>query len=358
MKYTFLGCLFVGILSTSVSFTASAEGFTYPTIEDDRSGGITFTPMIGVLDLDGGRDVDTDSVIGFGLGYRFSNPYMVEFVYAAADANTKAGADIGDFRQYRLEMLYDIGDVGKFSPYIALGAASTEFGSNATVVDEEGAITAGFGVRYNMSDRLALRGDARYLRGVGDIKGSDVYVGLALQVFLGDTSKPQPQPKPEQPVALVKPEPAEPSFDQRCNEAGGFVSAGNCVKKSVSTDTVTLSVEFAFNSSVVTSDYMPEIGKLAAFMQKYPSVTIEVGGHTDSIGSEKHNQSLSQRRVDEVVRLLSANYGVESSRLTAIGFGESQAIASNILEAGRAVNRRVEALITVEVEEMLSVDVK
>jgi OOP family OmpA-OmpF porin len=103
---------------------------------------------------------------------------------------------------------------------------------------------------------------------------------------------------------------------------------------------------------------MPEIGKLAAFMQKYPSVTIEIGGHTDSIGSEKHNQSLSQRRVDEVVRLLSANYGVESSRLTAIGYGESQAIASNILEAGRAVNRRVEALITVEVEEILSVDVK
>lgn len=356
MKYTFLGCLFAGVLSALISFMASAEGFTYPTIKDDRSGGITFTPMIGALDLDGGRDVDTDSVIGFGLGYRFSNPYMVEFVYAAADANTKAGADIGDLRQYRLEMLYDIGDVGKFSPYIALGAASTEFGSNATVVDEEGAITAGFGARYNMSDRLALRGDARYLRGVGDIKGSDVYVGLALQVFLGDTSKPQP--KPEQPVALVKPEPAAPSFDQRCNEAGGFVSAGSCVKKSVSIDKVTLNVEFASNSSVVTSAYMPEIGKLAAFMQKYPSVTIEVGGHTDSIGSAKYNQALSQRRVDEVVRLLSANYGVESSRLSAIGYGELQAIASNLLEAGRAVNRRVEALITIEVEEILSVDVK
>jgi OOP family OmpA-OmpF porin len=354
MKHTFLTCLTIGILSVSVSLTAFAEGFTYPTIEDGRSGGVTFTPMIGNLNLDDARNVDADGVVGFGLGYRFSDPYMVEFVYATAGAETKAGADIGDLRQYRLEMLYDIGDVGNFSPYIALGAASTEFGDNSTVVDDEGAISAGLGARYSFTDRVALRGDVRYLRGVGDIKGADVYLGLALQVFLGDTSKPEPVPV--QKVSFV--EPKQPSFTARCLNAGGTVSAGECVKKTVSTDKVTLNVAFASDSHVVPAAYMTEIQSLATFMQQYPTATAVVGGHTDSIGSAEYNKSLSQRRVDEVVRLLSDNYGVEKSRLSAIGYGESQAIASNILEAGRAVNRRVEASITVEVEETLSVDVK
>ncbi|MGS2718240.1 OmpA family protein [Eionea flava] len=354
MKHSFLKGLSVGIVSMSVALAVSADSFTYPTLEDERSGGLTFTPMIGNLNLDDGRDVDSDTIVGFGIGYRFVDPYMVEFVYASGDAETKAGADIGDLRQYRLEMLYDIGDVGNFSPYIALGAASTEFGNNATVVDDEGAISAGFGARYHFTDRIALRGDARYLRGVGDTKGADAYLGLALQIFLGNTSKPEPEPIKT--VAFVEPE--LPSFADRCRSAGGVVNADRCVKNSVSTDKVTLNVEFASNSDTVQATYIPEIGRLADFMKQYPSATAVIGGHTDSIGSAEYNQSLSQRRVNEVVRLLSANYGIEGSRLSAIGYGESQPIASNDTAEGRADNRRVEASITVEVEETLQVDVK
>jgi len=60
----------------------------------------------------------------------------------------------------------------------------------------------------------------------------------------------------------------------------------------------------------VQAAYMPEIARLADFMQQYPSATAVIGGHTDSIGSAEYNQSLSQRRVNEVVRLLSTNYGI------------------------------------------------
>jgi len=357
MKNTFIHCLSIGVLSSSLAMSVSAASdFVYPTIEDDRSGGVTFTPMFGNLNLDDGRNVDSDSVIGFGLGYRFSDPYMVEFVYATADAETKAGADIGDLRQYRLEMLYDTGDIGNFSPYIALGAASTEFGNNATVVDDEGAISAGFGARYNFTDRVALRGDARYLRGVGDTKGADVYLGLALQIFLGATHKPAPAPV--QKVSFVQPKVEVYSLAERCQKAGGVINAGNCVKKSVSTDKITLKVEFASNSDTVPSAYLPEIENLATFMQQYPTATAVIGGHTDSTGSAEYNQSLSQRRVNEVARLLSANYGVDASRVSAIGYGEAQPIAGNDTAVDRAKNRRVEASITVEVEETLSIDVK
>jgi OOP family OmpA-OmpF porin len=357
MKHTFIHCLFIGVLSSFLAMSVSAAGgFVYPSIEDERSGGLTFTPMIGNLDLDDSRNVDSDGVVGFGLGYRFADPYMVEFVYSTADAQTTAGADIGDIRQYRLEMLYDTGDVGKFSPYIALGAASTELGNNATVVDDEGAISAGFGARYNFTERVALRGDARYLRGIGDTKGADVYLGLGLQIFLGNISKPTPAPV--QKVSFVQPKADVSSFAERCQQAGGTVNADSCVKTSVSTDKVAVNVEFASDSDAVPAAYLPEIESLATFMQQYPTATAVIGGHTDSIGSAEYNQSLSQRRVNEVVRVLKANYGIDSSRLSAIGYGESQPIAENFIAADRAKNRRVEASITVDVEETLSVDVK
>jgi OOP family OmpA-OmpF porin len=353
MKNTFIHCLSIGVLSSSLAMSVSAAGnFTYPSTDNnERSGGITFTPMIGNLNLDDDRNVDGDNVAGLGLGYRFSAPYMVEFVYLTGDAETQAGADLGDLRQYRLEMLYDIGNYGKFNPYLALGAASTEFGDNS---DDEGAISAGVGARYNFTERVALRGDARYLRAVENNKDADVYLGLGLQIFLGKTSKPAPVEE----VSFVEPKVEAPSFAERCKQAGGFVNAENCVKKVASTDKTTLNVEFETNSNVVRADYLTEIVGLASFMDEYPTVTAVIGGHTDSIGSAEYNQSLSQRRVNEVARLLSDDYGIDASRLSAIGYGETQPVVANDTAENRAKNRRVDASITVEVEETLSVEVK
>ena len=72
-----------------------------------------------------------------------------------------------------------------------------------------------------------------------------------------------------------------------------------------------------------------------------PRVAVRVEGNTDSIGTEAYNQGLSERRA-ESVRSHLIGRGVPASRLTAVGFGESQPIASNDTAEGRALNRRVE----------------
>jgi OOP family OmpA-OmpF porin len=188
---------------------------------------------------------------------------------------------------------------------------------------------------------------------------SDLLFGVGLQVFLGETNKAAPAPV--QQVSSVEPvivELVTLSFAERCNAAGGLVEAGRCVKTSVVTEMVTLKVEFASGSDTVSSTYMPEVGKLAAFMKQYPTITIVIGGHTDSIGSSEYNQSLSQRRVNEVMRILISNYGIDAARLSALGYGETHPLVENNTEVNRAKNRRVEAAISVEVEETLSVDVK
>ena len=75
------------------------------------------------------------------------------------------------------------------------------------------------------------------------------------------------------------------------------------------------------------------------------AVTIEIGGHTDSKGSNRYNQKLSQQRV-EAVRSYLVNKGVDPSRMTAVGYGEEMPIDTNRTAEGRANNRRVEFIRT------------
>ena len=75
-------------------------------------------------------------------------------------------------------------------------------------------------------------------------------------------------------------------------------------------------------------------------MQENPSYNLRIEGHTDSIGSSSSNQSLSQRRAN-AVRYYLINNGVAGDRLTAIGYGEEQPVATNQTKAGRRQNRRV-----------------
>ena len=76
-------------------------------------------------------------------------------------------------------------------------------------------------------------------------------------------------------------------------------------------------------------------------MEDNPSMVIEIGGHTDNVGSEALNQQLSQKRAQAVVDYMILA-GLDASRLRAKGYGESVPIADNSTNEGRAKNRRTE----------------
>ena len=69
-------------------------------------------------------------------------------------------------------------------------------------------------------------------------------------------------------------------------------------------------------------------------------ITIELSGHTDNVGSEADNLTLSQNRADAVVAYLIQN-GIKANRLTAKGYGETMPVATNDTEEGKQLNRRV-----------------
>jgi outer membrane protein OmpA-like peptidoglycan-associated protein len=101
---------------------------------------------------------------------------------------------------------------------------------------------------------------------------------------------------------------------------------------------------FAVDSASLRPDLLSDLNAVAASLNKYPSSTVEVIGHTDNSGSAAYNQDLSQRRASTVASSL-IGYGVPSSRVRAIGRGEDQPIASNLNPQGMAMNRRVEIII-------------
>lgn len=98
---------------------------------------------------------------------------------------------------------------------------------------------------------------------------------------------------------------------------------------------------FDFDKSVLLPASFPELDKLVALMNKYPTMTIEIAGHTDYKGSVEYNIKLSYDRANSVVRYLIGK-GIDPGRLTWVGHGKSKPIADNTTEEGRQINRRVE----------------
>jgi outer membrane protein OmpA-like peptidoglycan-associated protein len=84
-----------------------------------------------------------------------------------------------------------------------------------------------------------------------------------------------------------------------------------------------------------------ELNKLVAMLQKYPDIKIEIGGHTDNVGSHEYNISLSQNRAKSVRDYLIENK-IDPARIKYKGYGETQPVDSNDTEEGKANNRRTE----------------
>ena len=105
-----------------------------------------------------------------------------------------------------------------------------------------------------------------------------------------------------------------------------------------------LNINFDNNSVEIKSMYQNKLSQFANMMNENKTMTAVIEAHTDSKGSDAYNQTLSDRRAISVVNALKS-YGIQSSRLRAIGYGETQPIATNDTEKGKTQNRRVTALI-------------
>jgi outer membrane protein OmpA-like peptidoglycan-associated protein len=138
--------------------------------------------------------------------------------------------------------------------------------------------------------------------------------------------------------------------DDKCpNEYG--VAPDGCPKKYTNVVVTATKIEikqtiyFAFNKATIKPVSYPLLNEVAQALKDNPSIKVEIGGHTDSVGNDKFNLKLSQNRA-AAVRTYLIKQGIDSSRMTAKGYGENVPIADNRTADGRSQNRRVEFVIT------------
>jgi len=105
------------------------------------------------------------------------------------------------------------------------------------------------------------------------------------------------------------------------------------------------SVTFDVDASDLQTPARQALNDVNAVLRAYPETRINVAGYTDSTGSDSYNQKLSERRAQSVATYLEQG-GVEAGRVNAVGYGETNPVASNDNDAGRAQNRRVEITLT------------
>ena len=100
-------------------------------------------------------------------------------------------------------------------------------------------------------------------------------------------------------------------------------------------------VTFDFARYELKPQFYPALNTVAGTLREYHQTIVEVSGHTDSVGSDAANQTLSERRANAVAGYLMGQ-GVQRERFEIVGMGERYPVAGNDTDSGRALNRRVE----------------
>ncbi|HEY9037277.1 MAG TPA: OmpA family protein [Pseudomonadales bacterium] len=288
------------------------------------------------------RHLDTNYMPTVGVGYRFNDGWAAEVM--AAKGSTDLDSSLlnpfnlsADVLHYRLDGLYYFGS-GDLTPYVVAGIGETRidydvFGDkNNTLMD------AGIGLQYQVSEGLALRGDVRALHSL-DNDYTEAAFNLLVQMSFGDSSKPAAAAAPVAAASVVN---NDNDGDGVANSIDQCPStpAGKTVDSVGCDCNYTLNLHFEFDSAVLTAEDRAELDRLAAGIQHLNHTRAEVAGYTDSKGSEAYNMQLSDRRANAVMTYLGSK-GIDTANFHAVGYGESNPVADNATDAGRALNRRV-----------------
>ncbi|ATB70462.1 outer membrane peptidoglycan-binding protein [Sulfurospirillum diekertiae] len=307
------------------------------------------TPTIGGVLPEGNLDLKSQLTYGLRFGINLDNTIInqVELGYDRSDnVDYKAGrTDSTDFNRYYANLVKEYKITPEAALYALVGLGYEDV-TNAQLENRDSMFAQyGGGVKYWVTDNFALKAEVRHAI---KFQGGDneMFYSLGFTIPFGAKSAPVAVVKPEpKPAPVVVKAPIDSDGDgvtddkDKCPNTpkGTVVDADGCPK------IIRLHVQFDFDKSTVKPAFMPEIQKVADFMKQNPGYSVVLEGHTDSKGSDAYNMKLSDQRAKAVAKALES-LGVSAAKVTTEAFGESKPVASNDTDAGRAENRRVDAV--------------
>ncbi|KAF1029889.1 MAG: Outer membrane porin F [Pseudomonas sp.] len=311
--------LAIGTLIAATSFGALAQG------QGAVEGQLFYKKQYN----DSVKHIEDGFNPGASIGYFLTDDVSINLNYDHTRSNGGTGNQKikGDTGSVTAQYHFGQAGVDSLRPYVEGGfghqSRTNVQADGHSGRDQSTLAIAGAGVKYYFTDNLFARAgvEADYALDNGKWDYSAL-VGLGVNFGGNAGAKPAPTPAPA-PAPEPTPEPEAP--------------VAQVVR-------VELDVKFDFDKSVVKPNSYGDVKNLADFMKQYPQTTTVVEGHTDSVGPDAYNQKLSQRRADAVKQVLVKD-GIAPNRVSSVGYGKSRPVADNATEAGRAINRRVEASV-------------
>ncbi len=318
---------------------------------------------------------------GAALGIELtpSTQFQVEYGVSNSDAIRTDGT-VSDAEQEMITGNFLIGTEqftgyteSAFKPYVLVGAGRSkieiEDSTGLQVAESTDTIgNLGLGAMYRINDALSLRGEARAIHNFDEswwegmaLAGLEVVLGghLAPTVAVPPQLEPTLVPVvPAPPVVIITPvddmdsdgDGVPDSIDQCPDTPMNIVvdERGCPVDVNVIDELkMELRVFFDNDKSAIKAQYQSEIAKVAEKMREYPNSGARVEGHASKTGpSARYNQRLSEARAVAVKSMLTNEFGIAPNRVSTVGYGYDVPIADNNTEEGRAMNRRVYAIIT------------
>ncbi|CBA15086.1 OmpA family protein [Xanthomonas albilineans] len=346
----------------AVAQAASAQEF------DDRW---YLTGAAGFNFQDVHRHTNDAPFVTLGLG-KFINPnWSLDGELNYQNPNFKANEDL-NWSQYGVSVdlrRHFIQEGRGWNPYVLFGAgyqrAEESFDTHGPVSpgkrkDGNFAAKVGAGLQTTFDKHIAVRAEVAYRADFDDKSVAapsrnwfgDALASVGVVIPLGPAPSapvPPPPPPPVAPSCADKDDDGDGvnNCDDKCPDSkpGQTVGPDGCPVP-VSIDLK--GVNFDFNKSTLRPDAIGLLNEAVGILNSYPDLKVQVAGHTDSIGSDKYNQKLSERRARVVYDYL-VKHGVDASRLDGpIGYGKTRPIAPNTNPdgsdnpEGRAKNRRTE----------------
>ncbi|SDK77915.1 OmpA-OmpF porin, OOP family [Pseudomonas delhiensis] len=340
----------VGSLVATFSLGALAQGTG--AVEMEAFGKRYFT--------DSSRDIENGNLYGGSLGYFLSNDLALVLSYGeyhdmtSYDAFPPNGHKDVKGNLAALDGVYHFGTPGAgLRPYVSGGFAHQNISNlpPRTGRDHSTFANVGAGLKYYFTENLFAKAGLDGMYNL-DAQEAEWMAGVGVGVNFGGSSKAA-KPAPVAPPEVCSDSDNDGVCDNvdKCPDTAANVTVDESGCPAVAEVVrVELDVKFDFDKSRVKEESYGDIKNLARFMNQYPATTTTVEGHTDSVGPDAYNQKLSERRANAVRDVLVSEYGVGSERVSAIGYGETRPVADNASEAGRAVNRRVEAEVETQVK--------
>ncbi|MDD5722358.1 MAG: OmpA family protein [Syntrophales bacterium] len=330
-----------------------------------RAGAASISPMVGGYAFDGEQDLDNGPTYGLGIGYNLDERWGVEAAFNYIDTDFNTGNRDMNVSLYRLDGLYHFNITDRFVPYLAAGVGGIGFNPARGDSNYDTMINYGVGVKYFLTESIALRGDVRHVISFNETYNNLLYT-MGLSFFFGGEKKvavvlpaPEPAPAPAKEIVVAPPAPVlepvpapapvlTPAPEPKDSDGDGvYDDVDECPDTPARARVdkrgcwVLGNILFDFDKSIIKPEGRPILDEVVAVLNNNPSVRVDLQGHTDSTGSDAWNQGLSERRAQAVMEY-QVSAGIDPNRLTTKGFGESVPAATNETKEGRALNRRVE----------------